>query len=132
MDKIVTCRYFEKKELDKLFYRNILPEEIEIGVVSGVSDSAGFSMIIEKGKLAGETEATLKNNYLNVSTKVADGRIWIVGLDSTSLSNAMLNDEFSDFYLDKKSNPIELSTRCALHYGQHAYWTENVYDECFE
>jgi len=129
----MNCRYFPRHELDRLFSRNILSDDIENEYVVGVSEVCDFSSIVESKKIEGIHENTLKASYANVKNKVDQGNIWILELTSDNLSRLLLEDDFYETYCDKKGNPYTLVQRISLHFdSSYSYWTENVYAEAFD
>lgn len=129
----MTSRFLTNDELETLFNKNILPNDIQPGYVVGVSEACILSLLIEKNKIENVDEKSLKAKYHNVLTESENGRIWIIELNSENLSRLLLDEEFYNSYCDRKDNPYDLSKRFSLYYdSSYSYWTENVYAEAFD
>lgn len=129
----MTDRFFLNEELSALYSKNIVPQDIESGHVIGVSEVCSLSHIIEIDKITGVHEKVLKANFANVHNECEKGRVWILDLNAENLSRLLLDEEFYEFYCDKKDNPYILSRRISLYYdSSYSYWSDNVYTEAFQ
>ena len=125
-------RYFSYGELRKWIENETLVDDISKRKALGVSPISDILHYQEKVKTANKTPNEV-NAIITMCEKLElENYVMIIGLSTESICEKINLEEFTDTYLDKKTNPLELIRFFCIKENDFCYWDCQVYADAIK